>query len=118
MEQFIAGEGPFVFSVDFSDTTAVYDLDLYTRVDATEMPAEVQLLMRWSSPSDSLYRETVYLPLRDSSSRFRADVLVPYRSGVSPYESGVWKLTVSAPSLPEGFRGLGLVVRKEKDGTR
>ena len=31
-EQFVPGEGPFVFSVDLSDTTAVYDVDLYSRL--------------------------------------------------------------------------------------
>ena len=106
VEQSVKGEGPFVFSVDMSDSTALYDFDFYARVDAPEIPAEVQLLLRWTSPSDSVYRETVYLPLSDA-------VYSPYRTGVSPYEPGVWTLTASLLPLPEGFRGLGLVVRKQ-----
>ena len=108
VEQFIAGDGPFVFRVDFSDSTAVYDMDLYTRVDAHVFPPEQALLMRWQSPSDSVYRETVYLPLS-------REVYVPYRQGVAPYEWGEWTLTVSSPSpWPVGLRGLGLVVRKQE----
>ena len=32
-EQFIPGGGPYVFTVDMSDSTAAYDFDLYTRLD-------------------------------------------------------------------------------------
>ena len=34
VEKFVKGEGPYTFFVDMGDSTAVYDFDLYTRVDA------------------------------------------------------------------------------------
>lgn len=114
-ERFIRGEGPFVFPVDMSDTTAAYDFDLYTRVDAMDIPSSVPLRMSWTSPSDSLYTETVYLPLQGRHGVFSMDVYQAYRADMRPVEAGEWTLTVSALSqLPEGFRGLGLVVRKNK----
>ncbi len=108
-ERFIKGTGPFVFTVDMSDTTATYDFDLYTRLEGDVFPPELELLMRWSSPSDSVYQETVFLPLSNQ-------VYAPYRSGVAPSEPGIWMLTISAPSchLIPDFRGLGLVVEKKK----
>ena len=108
VETFIPGKGPYEFTLDMADTTVVYNLDFYTRVDALSgqaIPSETQLVVRWTSPSDSLFTETVYLPLA-------AQVYEPYRAGVSPVEAGIWKLKVSAPSAPEGLRGLGLVLTK------
>ena len=110
VEQFVPAPGPYSFTVDMTDSTALYNLDLYTRVDAADAPSEVQLLMRWKSPSDSLYSEEVYLPL--GKGRFSKEVYAPYRSGVQPAEWGAWQLLVLIPSVPEGFRGLGLVVKK------
>ena len=54
VEKFVKGEGPYTFFVDMSDSTAVYDFDLYTRVDApldslrkmTALPLQVT----WTSP--------------------------------------------------------------------
>ena len=111
VETFLPGEGPYSFTLDMSDTTVVYNLDFYTRVDVPfgqEIPSEMPLMIQWRSPSDSLFREKVYLPLS-------ADVYEPYRAGVSPVEAGVWTLTVYAPSAPEGLLGMGLVLTKEKD---
>ena len=34
VEKFVKGEGPYTFFVDMSDSTASYDFDSYTRVDA------------------------------------------------------------------------------------
>ena len=110
VETFIPGDGPYVFTLDMADTTVVYNLDFYTRIDVAsgqEIPAEMPLLVQWKSPSDSLLREKVYLPLS-------AEVYEPYRGGVSPVEAGVWTLTVYAPSAPEGLRGMGLVLTKVK----
>lgn len=110
VERFVKGPGPFVFSVDMSDTTVVYDLDFYTRVDVPwlwgnhRIPAETVLDIVWTAPSDSTFREKVYLPLG-------AKVYQPYRAGVSPREPGVWTLTVWVPQPPEGLRGMGLVTK-------
>ena len=119
-ECFVPGEGPFSFPVDMADTTASYDFDFYTRVDAlpneiarlTELP----LVVCWQSPSDSLYAETVWMPMQGPSSFFTRDVHTPYRADVRPREAGLWTMTVSLPdtvSVP-GLRGLGLVITKKR----
>ena len=114
-ERFIRGEGPFEFPVDMSDTTAAYDFDLYTRVDAQEVPASLPLTITWTSPSDSVYAESVELPLHGRQGLFSMDVYRPYRADMRPVEAGEWKVTVATPGpVPEGFRGMGLVVRKVK----
>ena len=111
-EQFLRGEGPFAFAVDMSDSTATYGFDVYTRIDAREYPAELQLDMAWKAPSDSIYRETVYLPVNGRSTTFTHDAYAPYRDGVVPVEWGVWELVITVPDQPDGFRGMGLVVRR------
>ena len=120
VERFVPGDGPYTFLVDLGDTTAAYDFDLYTRVDADPESirdlGELPLEMTWKAPSDSLYRETVYMPLQGRSSFFSRQVLVPYRADVRPYEAGAWALTAAIPdtaALP-GLRGLGLVVTKHR----
>jgi|GEM_PF-945525 len=119
-ERFVRGEGPFTFPVDMTDTAAAYDFDFYTRVDARPDEivrlGEVPVVVRWHSPADSLYDETVYLPLQGRTSFFTRDVRAAYRADVRPYEAGLWTVTVSLPdtvSVP-GLRGLGLVVTKRR----
>jgi hypothetical protein len=34
VERFVGGEGPYTFFVEMGDSTASYDFDFYTRVDA------------------------------------------------------------------------------------
>ena len=120
VETYIRSEtGPFAFSVDMADTTAVYDLTFYTRLDGPhrylESDFETPLTIYWRSPSDSLYEETVYLPLEGEDETFYSrQLIVPYREGVSPKESGIWGLTVTLPSEVPGLRGLGLKVRKRR----
>ncbi|MBO4585539.1 MAG: hypothetical protein J5675_02950 [Bacteroidales bacterium] len=115
VEEFIAGEGPYRFSVDMTDSSAVYDFDFYTRVDArhSECPPEVLLMVRWLSPVDSVMQENVYLPIHSGQ------VFQPYRADMVPSVYGVWKLEVSCPyaALVPGFRGLGLITKK-RHGTR
>ena len=69
----------------------------------TFIPGEGPYVFQWTSPSDSLFREKVFLPLAPQ-------VYLPYRAGVVPREPGEWKLTVTVPSAPEGLRGMGLVL--------
>lgn len=111
-EYFIKGIGPYVFTVDMSDTTVVYDFDLFTRLDIARpyepdaIPAGMPLDIQWVSPSGARFRESVYLPLS-------AKVYEPYRAGVSPLEPGIWTVTLSVPAAPEGLQGMGLVVKKQ-----
>ena len=120
VETYIHSEtGPYAFSVDMSDTTAVYDLTIYTRLDGPhrylESDFETPLTIYWRSPSDSLYSETVYLPLEGEDENFYSrQLMVPYREDVSPVEAGVWALTVTLPSPFPGLRGLGLMTTKRR----
>ena len=107
-ERFIQGSGPYAFTVDMRDSSARYDLDIFTRIDAREWPSDLQIQATWTSPSQSVFRESVWLPLS-------AEVYAPYRADMQPSEAGVWTLVFTIPSPPEGFRGLGLVIKKKWD---
>ena len=109
-ETFLRGTGPYEFAVDLSDSTAVWDISLYTRVDAADAPSEMELSATWTSPSAASFSETVYLPLSAGTSFFSQEACVPYRSAVAPAERGLWTLTVTVPEPPSGLRGLGLIV--------
>ena len=63
VEKFVRGEGPYTFFVDMADSTASYDFDFYTRVDAPldslrKMQA-LPLQVTWTSPSFHVFREDV-----------------------------------------------------------
>jgi len=115
-EDFIAGDGPFIFRVDMTDTTRTYDFTFYTRLDGRphllESVVDMPLDIQWISPSREVYKETVWLPLTDPHATFYSrQIRHLYRSGVVPSEPGVWALAVFIPdslSIP-GLRGLGLV---------
>lgn len=121
-EQFIPGGGPYTFTVDMSDTTAVYDFDLYTRLDGDPedlIPLKGTLLRaEWRSPSDSLLVEKIWLPLTGTrQSFFSRQVYEPYRADMRPVEPGLWTLTFRQEDRSQvvPFRGLGLVVKKNRD---
>ena len=104
-----------------TDTTSAYDFSFYTRLDGTpsqlRAARELPLRVSWTSPSDSLFTESVYMPLKGRSSRFTRQVLQPYRTGVRPVEAGIWTLSVAVPysDCLEVLRGLGLVVAERID---
>jgi len=108
-----------------SDTTASYDFDFYTRVDAPQdslrnLPA-LPLTVSWSSPTFHVFKEEVYMPMEGESTFYSRQVRMPYRAGVRPGEWGQWTLTVRMADPPAGLRGLGLVVTRKRqfpDGTR
>ena len=114
IEQFLRGAGPYCFAVDMSDSTAHFDFDLYTRIDARECPAQLQLDMAWKDPRDSVFTETVYLPI-DPGTFCSHEAYAPYRANVVPAIPGLWTVTVTVPHSPAGLRGMGLVVRKVWD---
>lgn len=112
---FVEGEGPYVFALDLSDTSAAYNLDFYTRIDARDVPASIPLYIRWTSPAGEEFRETVYLPLEGRGSIFSRQVYQPYRADLRPALPGEWTLTVAIPYRPDGLRGLGLVCNRIKE---
>ena len=119
VERFVKGEGPYTFFVDMSDSTAAYDFDLYTRVDAPQDSlrklAALPLQITWTSPSFHVFREEVYLPMEGPMSLFSKQVRAPYRAGVRPEEWGPWQVVVRVQDPPEGLCGMGLVVSRKRD---
>jgi hypothetical protein len=113
VEQFIAAPGPYAFALDLSDSTAVWDISLFSRVDALDAPAELALDVTWTAPSEAVFTETVYLLLQAGTSFFSHEACVPYRSGVAPSERGVWALTVTPVEPPTGLRGVGGVTKRQ-----
>ena len=105
-------DGKFVFELDLSDSTATYDIWFYTRVDS---PARANLRLRpeWTSPSGQTFSETVYM---NPGGKGGAKEL--YRSGVRVKEPGIWTLNVGVGDFPKRFRGLGLICRRNHNGTR
>jgi hypothetical protein len=119
VEKFVRGEGPYTFFVDMVDSTAAYDFDFYTRVDAPlDSLRNLQALplqVTWTSPSFHVFREDVYLPMEGKTSLFSRQVRAPYRAGVRPEEWGPWQVVVRVQDPPEGLCGMGLVVHRRKD---
>ena len=118
-ERFVKGEGPFTFFVDMTDSTASYDFDFYTRVDAPvdsiRKMGALPLTVTWTSPSFHVFKEGVFMPLEGQGSFFSRQVRAPYRAGVRPEEWGQWVVAVRVTNPPEGLRGMGLVVARRKD---
>ena len=119
VEKFVKGEGPYSFFVDMTDSTATYDFDLYTRVDAPldslRKLQALPLTVTWTSPSFHVFKEEVYLPMEGHMSLFSKEVRAPYRAGVQPGEWGQWVVNVRVTNPPEGLRGMGLVVARKRD---
>ena len=119
VEKFVRGEGPYTFFVDMVDSTAAYDFDFYTRVDAPldslRKLQALPLTVTWTSPSFHVFKEEVYLPMEGHMSLFSKEVRAPYRAGVQPEEWGQWVVNVRVTDPPEGLRGMGLVVVRKRE---
>ena len=113
-ELFLAApRNSYDFPVEVVDSLALYDFSFYTRVDGDEHSgAPLRLDISWVAPSDTVYRETVYMYAGDERGRLQR-----YRSFMRFPLAGEWTLKVSVSPEEKGFRGLGLVW-KEKNGTR
>lgn len=132
-EQFIradqAQDGEYVFALDLSDSTATYDLSLYTRVDPALMAAatpsaELALQVCWLARQPSVgeavpdsaalsclavpaMSEIVYLPFGSAAGSVKL-----YRSGVRPVPAGEWQLTITPMAPPAGLRGIGIICKR------
>ena len=115
-EQFIradqAQDGEYIFALDLSDSTASYDLSLYTRVDPALMAAatpsaELALQVCWLGPAGEAMSENVYLPFGAAAGSVKL-----YRSGVKPSPAGEWHLAVTPIAPPEGLRGIGIICKR------
>lgn len=111
-----AGAGRYDFSLDLSDTTRVYDLYLFTRVDRSvslgasdRRPQKLDI--QWISPTGMVYDESVFMDMGD----YRG-VKQLYRRGIVPSENGQWTLRIRPENVPATFRGIGVIC--EQNGTR
>lgn len=113
-ELFLAApRNSYDFPVEVVDSLALFDFSFYTRVDGDEPDGDpLRLDISWVAPSDTVYRETVYMHAGDERGQLQR-----YRSYVRFPLTGEWTLKVSVSPEVKGFRGLGLVW-KEKNGTR
>ena len=102
--------GLYVFEFPLESVQEAYDFFFYTRVDGT-WDRSIRLDAEWTSPEGNVFSEKVYLRPDDPSGSVQM-----YRSGMRPLCTGQWKLSVSVPFAPEGFRGLGLICKG--NGTR
>lgn len=116
VEQFVPAEGDaaaYRFTLDLSDTTLVWDLGFYGRIDGTREQLEgldvLPLDVRFTAPDGSQYGEHVQVPLhRDNPLSLSFDET--YRRGMKPVQPGEWELTLSAPNAPEGLTGVGIIL--------
>lgn len=111
-----AVSGVFEFPLDLSDTTGVYDIYLFTRVDRSaalgldsRIPQKIDI--RWVSPAGKIWDESVYMDMGD----FRGARQL-YRKGLVPAEDGQWTLKIRPEEVPSSFRGIGVIC--EWNGTR
>lgn len=116
-------DGLYRFTLNMSDSLAVYDLSFYSRIECgngklaelRDFPLDITL----QSPSGRKYWEKVYFPVHQSSkgSNFYShQYILPYRSGIIPDEAGEWELAVriDADGHIPGFRGLGVILEKKE----
>ncbi|MGM9786928.1 MAG: hypothetical protein ACI3ZS_08850 [Candidatus Cryptobacteroides sp.] len=108
--------GRLQFILEMSDTTANYDISLYSRIDCrakefsklAEFPVGIDLI----SPSGKAYSETVYVPLDSFGGQGGSvhDFSVQYRTGAVPVEAGEWKMYLSLPDI-SGLHGMGVILK-------
>lgn len=120
-EEFIrsdmAENGVYSFLLDMSDSLSSYDISLYTKVDAPVMgtvssSSSVGLEISWKEGEAApALTETVYLPYEGEGGGASL-----YRSGVKPSSPGFWTVQVRPVDPPPGFRGIGMICKR--NGTR
>ena len=108
-----APRNSYDFPVAVADSLSSYDFSFFTRVDSESKVSEpVRLDVVWVAPTDSMWRETVYMLTGSHDG-----TLQRYRTGVTFPSTGEWTLKVSLSPEIKGLRGLGLVWT-ENNGTR
>ena len=109
-------EAAYRFTLDLSDTTLVWDLGFYGRIDGTREELEgldaLPLTVCFTAPDGTQYGEKVQVPLhRDSPLSLSFDET--YRRGMKPVMPGAWELTLTAPDAPEGLTGVGIILNHD-----
>ena len=104
------------FTLDLSDTTLVWSLGFYGRIDGTREELEgldaLPLDVLFTAPDGTEYGEQVLVPLhRDTPLSLSFDET--YRRGMKPTLPGPWELTLTAPDAPEGLTGIGIILNHD-----
>lgn len=104
----------YVFPVKMEDGTVDYSISFYTVIDNKGV-SSLPLAIRLVSPSGKVYTETVSMPVGNRKGDRQL-----YRSGLEPYEYGVWGLKIKVLKDIPGFRGIGVICehKNKEDGTR
>lgn len=119
--------GRYVFGIDMSDSLSVYNLDMvasFSCVDRTFSAFKsLPLTLLWESPAGQTYEGNMSLTRASmcDSSYYEKSFEAPVGERLVPSQYGEWKLYVKTPedSLKRyGLTGIGLIVRKENNGTR
>lgn len=112
-------DGIYHFEMDMSDTLSVYDVWLYTRIDAPNITMATcpgfGLDVTWKAPSGQMYGEEVYFDTPLGSEYYSHQYKVLYRSGLIPVEAGVWTLSLKVRDDVEGLRGMGVQTVRTKN---
>ena len=107
-------EGRYVFDLDLSDEDCSYDISFFTRIDKPLLrnvaDTSFRLAVNWTSDQGDILDEAVWFPI-DSTQ-------VLYRKGVSMVNPGIWTLCVETIGEPVGMRGLGIICKRNENGTR
>ena len=108
----LGSDGTYHFEMDMSDTLSVYDVWLYTRIDASNPTMATcpgfGLDVTWKAPSGQMYGEEVYFDTPLGSEYYSHQYKALYRSGLIPVEAGVWTLSLKVRDEVEGLRGMGV----------
>ena len=119
VEPFVPADGDeaeYSFTLDLSDTTLVWDLGFYGRIDGTREELEgldvLPMTVYFTAPDGTQYGEKVQVPLhRDNPLSLSFDET--YRRGMKPVQPGTWELTLTAPDAPEGLTGIGIILNHD-----
>lgn len=103
-----APAGLFPFQVDLSDSLSTYDIYFYTAAYPGMDSDGLDIQAVWVGPSGQSASEDVCMDV--------GKVRELYRSGVSMAEPGIWTLDLRVREVPEGFRGMGIICKR--NGTR
>lgn len=117
-----AVDGRYFFTLDFMDSTSVYDLYLCAGFDGPVSSfaavGDLPLRVTFVSPEGDCASETVHLPLSLLTDVNSREMTCLYRSGIQ--QKGKWKMVVyplGAASASINLRGLGYqMVKKKQDG--
>ncbi len=93
------------------DTLSLYDFSLYTSLKNKKVNAlegSLPIVVRWISPQNEVYSESVWLPLCEKKQLYRQGMLFP--------RSGEWRLAIYPQDETGEINGLG--ISWEKYGTR